>query len=83
MLRLFTTNKFRPAIYTKRVQWGVDICLAIVNKGLVQLGMYAPNRSANDIYDRDLQRETDFDIDDLGRFVENNLSKLVPKQRIV
>ncbi|UYV83333.1 hypothetical protein LAZ67_23000609 [Cordylochernes scorpioides] len=47
-----------------------------------KMGLCAPNRSANDSYDRDLQRETHFDVDDLSVFVERNLSKLVPEQRI-
>ncbi|XP_066428603.1 uncharacterized protein [Eleutherodactylus coqui] len=74
----FTTNVYNEALVSIE-----DICLAIANKGLVQLGMCAPNRAANDAYDRDLQRETHFDVDDLGTFVEKNLPKLVPEQRIV
>ena len=54
-----------------------DICLAIANKALVQLGMPAPKRSANDLFDHDLQRETHFDADELGTFVQTNLPKLV------
>lgn len=45
--------------------------------------MCAPNRSANDDYGRDLQRKTDFDVDDLSTFVEINLPILVLEQRIV
>ncbi|KII67665.1 hypothetical protein RF11_04541 [Thelohanellus kitauei] len=37
-------------------------CLAISNKTSVQLGIIAPNRSANDTFDRDLQREIQFGL---------------------
>jgi hypothetical protein len=42
------------------------IFLAIANKTLVQLGIPAPNRSANNLFDRDLRFETQFDVDELG-----------------
>lgn len=45
------------------------------NKRLVQLVMCRPNRFANNGYDRDLQHKTDFDVDDLGTFVEINFPK--------
>jgi len=54
-----------------------DICLAIANKALVQLGMPASIRSANNLFDRDLQRETHFDVDELSTFVQTNLPKLI------
>ncbi|UYV77959.1 hypothetical protein LAZ67_15003037 [Cordylochernes scorpioides] len=74
--------QFTPEIYNRALVLIEDICLAIANKRLGQMGLCAPNRSANDSYDRDLQRETHFDVDDLSVFVERNLSKLVPEQRI-
>jgi len=40
------------------------------------------NRSANDLFDRYLQRESHFDVDELSIFVETNFPKLVSKQRI-
>ena len=86
--RLRTTNQnpdiqFTPNVYNEALVLIEDICLAIVNKLLVQLGMPAPDRSANNVLDRDLQRETQFDVDELSTFVETNLSKLLPEQRIV
>ncbi|UYV73324.1 hypothetical protein LAZ67_10002721 [Cordylochernes scorpioides] len=74
--------QFTPEIYNRALVLFEDICLAIANKKLGQMGLCAPNRSANDSYDRDLQREAHFDVDDLSVFVERNLSKLVPEQRI-
>ncbi|XP_059169815.1 uncharacterized protein LOC131951424 [Physella acuta] len=84
--RLQSTNpsmQFTPIVYNEALLSIEDICLPIANKTLVQLGMCAPNRSGNNSYDRDLQRENDFDVNDLGAFVERNLLKLVPEQRIV
>ena len=85
--RLRSTNQnpaiqFPPKVYNEELVSIEDICLAIANKALVQLGMPAPNRSANDLFDRDLQRETHFDADELGTFVQTNLPKLVPEQCI-
>lgn len=54
-----------------------DICLAIANKLLVQLGMAVSNRSANDLFDGDLQPENHFSVYKLGSFVQTNLPKLV------
>ena len=84
--RLRATNpdmQFTPNVYNQALVSIEDICLAIANKGLLQFGMCAPNRSANDAYDRDLQRETHYNVDDLSTFVEKNLPKLVPGQCIV
>ncbi|KAJ8880978.1 hypothetical protein PR048_017451 [Dryococelus australis] len=75
--------QFTSNVYNEALVLTDGICLAIANKALVQLGMAAPNRSANDLFDRDLQRETHFDVDELGTFVQTNLLKLVPGQRIV
>ena len=85
--RLHATNQnpdiqFTPNVYNEALVSIEDICLAIANKALVQLGMAVPNRSAHDLFDRDLQRETHFDVDELCTFVQTNLLKLVPEQRI-
>ncbi|XP_067140991.1 ATP-dependent DNA helicase pif1-like [Centruroides vittatus] len=86
--RLRATNQnpdmqFTPHVYNEALVSIEDKCLAIANKGLGQLGMCAPNRSVNDAYDRDLQHETCFDVDDLGTFIETNLPKLVSEQHVV
>ncbi|UYV73327.1 hypothetical protein LAZ67_10002739 [Cordylochernes scorpioides] len=47
--------QFTPEIYNRALVLIEDICLAIANKRLGQMGLCAPNRSANDSYDRDLQ----------------------------
>nr|XP_015922188.2 ATP-dependent DNA helicase pif1-like [Parasteatoda tepidariorum] len=43
--------------------------------------MIAPNGSGNDIFDRDIQRETHFDVNELQTFVQINLLKLILEQR--
>ena len=46
--------------------------------------MAARNRSSNDLFDRDMQRETHFiDVDELDIFIQINLLKLIPEQRII
>jgi hypothetical protein len=60
--RLRVTNQnpdiqFTPNMYNEALVLIEDICLAIANKTLVQLGLPAPNRSANNIFDRDLRNE--------------------------
>ncbi|KAJ8884551.1 hypothetical protein PR048_016408 [Dryococelus australis] len=69
--RLRATNQnpdiqFASNVYNEALVLTEDICLAIANKAPVQLGMAAPNRSANELFDRDWQRETHFDVDELG-----------------
>jgi hypothetical protein len=75
--------EFTPNVYNEALVFIEDICLAIVNKSLVQLGMPAPDRSAYNFLDRDLQREIQFDQAELSTFVEMNIPKLLPEQRIV
>lgn len=86
--RLRATNQnpdfqFTPNVYNEALVSVEDICLTIANKALVELGLTAPNRSANDLFDRDFQQEINFDIDTLESFLQTNLPKLVPEQRIV
>ncbi|GFT79695.1 putative DNA helicase [Trichonephila clavipes] len=50
--------QFTPNVYNEALILIEDICLTIANKALVQLGMPASNRPANNLFDRDLQRET-------------------------
>lgn len=60
-----------------------DMCLAMANKALTQLGMISPNRPMNDIFHRDLQREQEFDCNELNSFVESNVPKLNEQQHHV
>jgi len=72
----FTLNVFNEALLCIE-----DNCLAIANKAMTQLGMAALNRFANNVFDRNLRRETHFDVDELLTFVQTVLPKLVPDQR--
>jgi hypothetical protein len=88
LYRLRATNQnpeiqFTPNVYNDALILIEDICLAIANKTLIQFGMPVPNRSAHHLFDRDLQRETHFNVDELGTFVQMNLPKLVPEQRSI
>jgi len=60
-----------------------NICLTINNKALIQLGIVAPRRSGNDLYDRDLVREQQFNANDLRAFVEANEQLLLAEQKLV
>ncbi|GFV61162.1 ATP-dependent DNA helicase [Trichonephila clavipes] len=74
--------QFTPNVYNESLILIEDICLTIANKAVVQLGMPASNRPANNLFDRDLQRETHYDSDELGTFVRTNLPQLILEQRI-
>ncbi|GFQ79745.1 ATP-dependent DNA helicase [Trichonephila clavata] len=69
---LFTSNIYNEAFIL--IEY---LCLTIANKSLTELGMIASNRYGNDIFDRDIQRETHFDVNELLTFVQINLPKLV------
>ncbi|GFU70836.1 ATP-dependent DNA helicase [Trichonephila clavipes] len=71
----------QQCIYNEALILIEDICLTIANKSLTELGMIDPNKSGNDIFDRDIHRETHFDVNELQTFVRINLPKLVLEQR--
>lgn len=58
-----------------------DLCLTIANKTLPQLGITAPNRSALDMLDRELQREQQYDCNELRAFIQANITKLNIQQK--
>ncbi|XP_053945028.1 uncharacterized protein LOC128854731 [Anastrepha ludens] len=45
-----------------------DLCLTIANKALGQLGLTQPNRPMHDLFERELQREQQFDHDELHAY---------------
>ena len=73
---------FSSEIYNEALLSIENIRLTSVNKKLKQLGMPDPLRSAQ-IQDRDLGRETDFDVVQLRQFVETNSLLLVNEQRSI
>lgn len=60
-----------------------DMCLAMTSKALAQLGMPAPNRAAHDLFNLDLQREQQYDCNELQTFVNTNVPKLNRDQKNV
>ncbi|GFQ91825.1 ATP-dependent DNA helicase [Trichonephila clavata] len=56
--------QFTLNIYNEALILIEDVCLTIANKSLAELGIIAPNRYGNDIFDRDIQRETHFDVNE-------------------
>ncbi|GFX94828.1 ATP-dependent DNA helicase pif1 [Trichonephila clavipes] len=74
--------QFTPNVYNEALILIEDICLTIANKALVQMGMPASNRPANNLFDCDLQRETHYDSDELETFVRTNLPQLILEQHI-
>ncbi|GFV91558.1 ATP-dependent DNA helicase [Trichonephila clavipes] len=73
--------QFTSNIYNEALILIEDVCLTMVNTSLIELGMIAPNSYGNDIFDRDIQRETHFDVNELQTFVRINLPKMVLEQR--
>lgn len=57
-----------------------DMCLVIANKALPQLGLPAPNRPMHDAFNQDMQRERQYDINELNTFINLNLPKLNREQ---
>lgn len=60
-----------------------DMCLAIANKALGRLGMHSPDRPMHDLFDREFQREQQYDPNELQIFVSVNVPKLNANQRQV
>lgn len=75
--------QFTLEMYNEALVLIEDKCLVIANKALAQLGMVAPNRLVNDLFDRELQREQSFNIESLNSFIEENIEKMLPQQKSV
>lgn len=73
--------EYTPEIYNEALIQIEDLCLAIANKALIQLGMPSPNRSMNDVRDLEFRREQQYDRNDLNAFVQANLTKLNAEQK--
>ena len=59
-----------------------DICLSINNKNLNQLGLISPERGRNDVVDRDMLREMQYDADTLQVYVETQKRLLTNDQKV-
>ncbi|XP_049316968.1 uncharacterized protein LOC125779739 [Bactrocera dorsalis] len=60
-----------------------DMCLKIAHKALSQLSMISPDRPMHDLMDQELQREQQFNCDELIEFVQSNIDKLNDQQNYV
>ncbi|XP_017467368.1 PREDICTED: uncharacterized protein LOC108359826 [Rhagoletis zephyria] len=60
-----------------------DICVLMCGSLLSTLGMPAPNRSLHDAFNRELQREQDYDQDELAERVRTNVTLLNAEQKNV
>uniref|UniRef100_A0ABD2WQ69 ATP-dependent DNA helicase n=1 Tax=Trichogramma kaykai TaxID=54128 RepID=A0ABD2WQ69_9HYME len=75
--------QFTSIMYNEALILIENLCLTIANKTFAQLGLTAPNRSVMDIWESDLQRESQYNIQELKGFLLTNLPKLVEEQRVV
>ncbi|XP_041451331.1 ATP-dependent DNA helicase pif1-like [Drosophila obscura] len=55
----------------------------MASKALAQLGMTAPNRDIHDLFNKELEREQQYDRAELNAFVQNNEPRLNINQRTV
>lgn len=60
-----------------------DMCLLMSGNLLCKLGMPSPNRSMHDAFNRELEREMDFDRNALSQAVQINVPLLNPEQNQV
>ncbi|XP_067635181.1 uncharacterized protein [Eurosta solidaginis] len=60
-----------------------DMCILICGSLVSTLGMPAPNRSIKDAFNRELQREQDYDRDELAERVRTNVQLLNAEQKNV
>ncbi|KAJ3655291.1 hypothetical protein Zmor_014426 [Zophobas morio] len=59
-----------------------DVCMSINNKILNQLGLFSPERDRNDVIDRDVLQEKQYDVDALQVYVETQKRLLTNDQRL-
>uniref|UniRef100_A0A0K8U277 Uncharacterized protein n=1 Tax=Bactrocera latifrons TaxID=174628 RepID=A0A0K8U277_BACLA len=60
-----------------------DMCYLMCGSLLARLGMTSPNRGVNDAFERELQREREYDTNELSQLVRTNVPLLNPQQREV
>ncbi|XP_063909824.1 uncharacterized protein LOC135127310 [Zophobas morio] len=59
-----------------------DVCMSINNKILDHLGLFSPERDRNNVIDRDVLREKQYDVDALQVYVETQKRLLTNDQRL-
>ncbi|CAB3230310.1 unnamed protein product [Arctia plantaginis] len=60
-----------------------DICYLMCGSLLIRLGMPAPNREMNDAFNRELEREREYDQQELDLVVQTNVPLLNSQQKEV
>lgn len=58
-----------------------DMCYLMCGSLLVRLGMPSPDRGINDAFERELQREREYDTNALSQLVQTNVPLLNPQQK--
>lgn len=56
--------------------------MQISNETLIKFGLPSPSRPASDLFNRELQREESYNLDNLNIFVQTHTPKLLLEQRI-
>jgi len=73
---------FTEEIYNKALIFIEDLCLAMCDKLLAQLGVTTPNRFINETFERKLLRKQSYSRNDLELLVQENTPKLLHDQKI-
>ncbi|XP_049306716.1 uncharacterized protein LOC125777010 [Bactrocera dorsalis] len=60
-----------------------DMCYLMCGSLLARLGMTSPDRGVNDAFERELQREREYDTNALSQLVRTNVPLLNPQQKEV
>lgn len=74
--------QFSADIFNQALILLEDKCISINNKLLFQLGLPAPARDRNDVQDRDVLRERQYDVNQLRNFVDAQKGLLTDDQRL-
>ncbi|XP_058817140.1 uncharacterized protein LOC131680442 [Topomyia yanbarensis] len=80
--RIYPDAQYTDDIFNQALILLEDKCISINNKLLFQLGLPVPVRGRNDIQDRDVLRERQYDVQQLRAFVENQKGLLTDDQRL-
>lgn len=75
--------QYTAEMYNQTLIYIEENCLMIVNKILNQLGMPSPNRAITDLFNREIQREKNYDTNVLNTFLQQNITNLNQQQKHV
>ncbi|XP_055845040.1 uncharacterized protein LOC129911312 [Episyrphus balteatus] len=80
-LRMNPQLDFTPEIHNEALIMIEDLCLAMSNKLLSQVGMISPDRAMHGTFNLDLDRERNYDANTLDQYVQRNVPLLNEKQK--